>query len=325
MSKVECLLCPKRCELVEGQRGDCKVRLNLEGKLKTLVYGKVCAAHVDPIEKKPLSHVLPSSRAFSIATAGCNLHCKFCQNWQISQREPEETENHDLTPEDVVNLARQYKCETIAYTYSEPVVFYEYMVDTARLAHQFGIRNVWVTAAFIEGKPLDELCNLIDAANIDLKSIRDRYYADVCYGRLKPVQDAIVKAANRGVWVELTNLIVPTLNDSDEDLTDLCRWIVNNVGVDVPLHFSRFHPMYQLENLPATPVETLIKAREIAIAEGINYVYIGNVPGRGASNTYCPNCRALLIERKGYYVALNRVGEDGRCDLCGHKIPGIWK
>ncbi|KPJ48587.1 radical SAM protein [candidate division TA06 bacterium DG_26] len=325
MSKVECLLCPKRCELVEGQRGDCKVRLNLEGKLKTLVYGKVCAAHIDPIEKKPLSHVLPSSRAFSIATAGCNLHCKFCQNWQISQREAEETENHDLSPEDVVNLARRNKCETIAYTYSEPIVFYEYMVDTARLAHQAGIRNVWVTAAFIEAKPLDELCNLIDAANIDLKSIRDEYYADICYGSLKPVQDAIVKAVKSGVWVELTNLIVPTLNDSDEDITDLCRWIVGNVGVDVPLHFSRFHPMYQLENLPATPVGTLIRAREIAVAESINYVYIGNVPGTEAGNTYCPNCKSLIIERQGYYVALNRVGQDGRCNLCGHKIPGIWK
>ncbi|MFQ5906287.1 MAG: AmmeMemoRadiSam system radical SAM enzyme [bacterium] len=325
MKKVECLLCPKRCQLVEGQRGDCKVRLNLEGKLKTLVYGKVCAAHIDPIEKKPLSHVLPASRSFSIATAGCNLHCKFCQNWQISQREAEETENHDLTPENVVSLARQYACETIAYTYSEPVVFFEYMVDTARLAHEAGIRNVWVTAAFIERRPLDELCNWIDAANIDLKSIRDNYYSDVCYGRLKPVQEAIIRAVSSGVFVELTNLVIPTLNDSTEDIADLCKWIVDGVGVDVPLHFSRFHPMYQLTNLPATPVETLIKARRIAMSEGINYVYIGNVPDTEGSNTYCPICKSLLIERRGYYVVLNRIGEDGKCDVCGQGIPGIWK
>ncbi len=325
MSRVECLLCPKRCQLVEGQRGDCKVRLHLDGRLKTLVYGKVCAAHVDPIEKKPLLHVLPGSASFSIATAGCNLHCKFCQNWEISQREPEETSNHDLAPQDVVELAKRYGCKTIAYTYSEPIIFYEYMVDTARLAHDSGIRNVWVTAAFIEQKPLLELCTEIDAANIDLKSIREDYYANICYGRLKPVQDAIVTAVKRGVFVELTNLVVPTMNDSEEDLRDLCKWVVDSLGTQTPLHFSRFHPMYQLANLPPTPVETLVTARQIAEECGINYVYIGNVPGLKASDTHCPQCKALLIERQGYYVAQNKVGEEGRCGACGQTIPGIWK
>lgn len=325
MSKVECLLCPKRCQLVEGERGDCKVRLNLEGKLKTLVFGKVCAVHVDPIEKKPLSHVLPGTGSFSIATAGCNLHCKFCQNWEISQREPEETENYDMDPHDVVSLALRYGCRTIAYTYSEPIVFFEYMLETARLAHESGLRNVWVTAAFIEQEPLEELCNWIDAANIDLKSIRDDYYSQVCLGRVKPVLDAIVTAARKGVFVELTNLVVPTLNDSDGDLSELSRWIVNNLGRDVPLHFSRFHPTYQLANLPATPVETLVRARQIALAQGINYVYIGNVPATEANNTYCAKCNALLIEREGYRIVGNRVGEDGKCDICANPIPGIWK
>ena len=319
------MLCPKRCQLVEGERGDCKVRLNLEGKLKTLVHGKPCAVHVDPIEKKPLSHVLPGSGSFSIATAGCNLHCKFCQNWEISQREPEETSNFDLTPEDVVQLARRYGCKTIAYTYSEPIVFYEYMLETARLAHQTNIRNVWVTAGFIEQKPLQELCDWIDAANIDLKSIRDEYYSEVCFGRVRPVLDAIVTAKRKGVFVELTNLVVPTLNDSEEDITELCKWIVGNVGRDVPLHFSRFHPTYQLANLPPTPVGTLMRAREIALGQGVRHVYVGNVPDTKASHTYCPGCGSLLIKREGYRVVQNRVGEDGSCDLCGQRIPGIWK
>ena len=310
---------------MEGERGDCKVRINLEGKLKTLVYGKVCAFHVDPIEKKPLSHVLPGSGSFSVATAGCNLHCKFCQNWEISQREPEETNNHDMDPRETVRLAQHYGCKTIAYTYSEPIVFYEYMLETARLARQSDLRNVWVTAAFIEQKPLEELCQWIDAANIDLKSIRDEYYSQVCFGRLRPVLDAIVTAVKKGVFVELTNLLVPTLNDSEEEISELTRWIAENVGVEVPLHFSRFHPMYQLTNLPPTPVGTLVRAREIAMAQGLEYVYIGNIPDTEASHTHCPRCKSLLIERQGYRIVRNRVGEDGKCDSCGHKIPGIWK
>jgi pyruvate formate lyase activating enzyme len=325
MNRVECLLCPKRCQLVEGQRGDCRVRINLDGKLMSLIYGKVCAAHVDPIEKKPLFHVLPASKAFSIATAGCNLHCKFCQNWQISQREPEETGNQDLSPDEVVALARRYGCKTIAYTYSEAIIFFEYMIETAKRAREAGIRNVWVTAGFIEQRPLDELCNWIEAANIDLKSIRDRFYQDICFGRLKPVQDAIVKSISRGMWVEITNLIVPTLNDSDDDIRDLCKWMVGNVGVDVPMHFSRFFPMYQLENLPPTPAESLVRARKIALAEGMHYVYIGNIPDSDASNTYCPKCKALLIKREGYEIVLNKVGDDGKCEMCGNRIPGIWK
>jgi pyruvate formate lyase activating enzyme len=325
MNKVECLLCPKRCQLVEGERGDCKARLNLEGKLKTLVYGKACAVHVDPIEKKPLSHVLPGSGSLSIATAGCNLHCKFCQNWEISQREPEETTNFDLDPREVVQLARRYNCRTIAYTYSEPIVFYEYMLETARLAHEHGIRNVWVTAAFIEQEPLIELCDWMDAANIDLKSIRDEYYSEICYGRVKPVLDAIVTAVRKGVFVELTNLLVPTLNDSESDIADLSTWIVENVGPDIPLHFSRFHPTYQLTNLPPTPVATLQRARDIAMAQGVRYVYVGNVPDTKASHTYCPRCDSVLIEREGYRVVQNRVGQDGVCDVCGQSIPGIWK
>ena len=217
MNRVQCSLCPKRCILEEGERGDCRARINLHGALKTLVYGKVCAAHVDPIEKKPLYHFLPTTGSFSIATAGCNLHCKFCQNWSISQQDPEKTKNLDLTPEKVVNLAKEKKCSTIAYTYTEPIIFYEYMYDICKIAHKRGIRNVWVTAGFMNKEPLEELCGVMDGANIDLKSINEKYYREICSGELKPVLDTIITAKKRGVWIELTNLVVPTLNDTDEE------------------------------------------------------------------------------------------------------------
>ncbi len=321
--KVQCLLCPKKCILGEGQRSDCRVRLNLGGDLKTLIYGKVCAANVDPIEKKPLYHFQPSTWAFSIATAGCNLHCKFCQNWAISQQEPEKTRNLDLYPAKVVNLAMERNCASIAYTYSEPVIFFEYMIDTCRLAHQKGVRNVWVTAGFINQEPLRELCRELDGANIDLKSINEWYYREVCNAELKPVLETIVMARKNGVWVELTNLVVPTLNDTEDDFKRLSRWIKENAGTEVPLHFSRFWPMYKLQNLPPTRVEKLNQAREIAMAEGLKYVYIGNVPGNPGSNTYCPECRKVVIKRVGYQTDASNL-EKGNCRFCGQPIRGIW-
>ena len=320
---VECLLCKKRCVLVEGQRGDCRVRINLNGKLMTLVYGKPCAVHVDPIEKKPLFHFLPATGAFSIATAGCNLHCKFCQNWQISQRPPEETQNYDLPPEKVVEAALHYNCRSIAYTYSEPAVFYEYVMDTAKMAQERGMRNVLVTAGYIDETPLRELCQYVDATNTDLKGFTEDYYREICGGELQPVLDGLRICKEEGVWVEMTNLVIPTLNDDMDRIGEMCRWIVENLGEDQVLHFSRFHPMYQLKNLPPTPAETLEEARRVAIEAGLNYVYIGNVPGHEGENTYCPNCKRLLVKRVGFSVVSYNLVEES-CKFCGHKIAGVW-
>lgn len=320
---IQCTLCKKLCQIYEGQRGDCRVRINLGGKLQTLVYGKPCAVHIDPIEKKPLFHVLPSSTAFSIATAGCNLHCKYCQNWEISQVEPERARNIDMSPQEVLAGALKYGSRSIAYTYSEPTVFFEYMVDTARLAKANNILNLWITAGFINPEPLEELCTVIDAANVDLKGITEDFYKNVCGGELAPVQETLKTLKAKGVWQELTNLIVPTLNDDTKDIEKLIDWCLENLGADVPLHFSRFWPMHKLKNLPPTPVETLTKAYEIAISKGLHYVYVGNVPGHKGNNTYCPVCKRLLIKRVGYSIFENNVVQ-GKCKFCDNVIPGIW-
>ncbi|MEE8317591.1 MAG: AmmeMemoRadiSam system radical SAM enzyme [Candidatus Omnitrophota bacterium] len=324
MTKVKCLLCPTGCELNNGERGDCRARMNIDGKLQTLVYGKPCSVHVDPIEKKPLFHYLPGTGSFSIATAGCNLRCMYCQNWEISQREPEHTRNIDLLPEEVVKQAINTNCRTIACTYSEPVIFFEYAADTARLAHRNGLLNVWVTAAYINPEPLKEAVTFVDAANIDLKGITDKFYNRMSGGKLQPVLNAIKTMKEAGVWVELTNLVVPTYNDTREDFSRLCDWVVENVGVEVPVHFSRFWPMFQLKNLPPTPIEVLTRARDIAMSKGIHYAYVGNVPGHDGNNTYCPVCRNIVIKRRGYMILeYNIVG--GKCRFCSHAIPGRWE
>lgn len=323
MAIVECRLCPRRCRIANGGRGDCRVRVNLDGTLYTLVYGKPCAANVDPIEKKPLYHVLPGTSSFSIATAGCNGHCKFCQNWQISQRPPEETRNYDMPPEKVVAITIQNKCDSISYTYTDPVIFYEYAIDTCRLAKKHALRNVLVTAGYIETEPLVELCAVADAANVDLKGITEKFYRDICSLGLKEVQRAIVTMKKHGVWVELTNLVIPTLNDSERDIRKLCRWVADNLGADTPVHFSRFWPMYQLQNLPPTPLETLSRAYDIARAEGIRFVYVGNVPGHHGNNTYCPHDGKVLIRRRGYIISENNI-VDGKCGFCQRPVPGIW-
>jgi len=321
---IECQLCPRACQLTEGQRGDCRVRIHLDGKLQTLVYGNPCSVHVDPIEKKPLFHVLPQTGTFSIATAGCNLHCKFCQNWQISQRPPEETHNYDLPPERVVEEALKAKVQSISFTYSDPIIFYEYTYDTARLAHQKNLLNIWVTAGYINEKPLLDICPHIDAANVDLKGITEEYYRKMSSATLAPVLKAIKIMRREGVWVELTNLVVPTWNDKQKDIRDLCRWVLDNVGPDVPLHFSRFWPQHQLKNLPPTPPETMTMAWDIAKQEGVHYAYVGNVPGHPGNNTYCPKDNKLLIQRIGYQILQNNV-VNGKCGFCQTKIPGIWK
>ena len=320
---VMCLLCPHQCVLKNGQRSFCRVREPKDGKLYSLVYELVCSAHVDPIEKKPMYHMLPGSRSFSIATAGCNLRCKFCQNWQISQEFPENTFNTYLSSRDVVNTAIKERCRSIAYTYSEPTIFYEYMFDSAKKARARGIKNIWVTGGFINPEPLENLCTVMDGANIDLKGFSDKYLREVCNGRLDPLLETIKTAKNKGVWVEITNLIVPTLNDDKGMIKDMCAWIRENLGADTPLHFSRFWPMYKLKNLPPTPLETLKAAKKIAEETGLNYVYIGNVPEEKAGNTHCPNCRKILINRAGYFVLENNI-VNSKCRFCGFKIAGIW-
>ncbi len=321
---VRCILCPHHCILGPNQRSFCRVRECRDGKLYTLVYELACAIHIDPIEKKPLYHMLPASRTFSIATAGCNSRCKFCQNWQISQARPEETNNIRLTCKDIVAKAIDAGCKSIAYTYSEPNVFYEYMIETAKIAKPKGIKNISVTGGLINPDPLRQLAKYVEAANIDFKAFDDDYLRNICAQNLKTITETIKISKDSGMWIELTNLIVPTLNDDFEKIKKMALWIKRNVGKDVPLHFSRFWPMYKLKNLPPTPVSTLERAREIALNAGLEYVYIGNVPGHEGNNTYCPSCKSLIIERKGYLITSMKVA-NSKCSFCGHHIPGIWQ
>jgi pyruvate formate lyase activating enzyme len=322
---VRCLLCPNQCMLSNGQRGFCRVREPVDGKLYSLVYELVCSAHVDPIEKKPMYHMLPGSQSFSIATAGCNSRCKNCQNWTISQRPPEETTNNRLTIQNLVASASANGCRSIAYTYTEPVVFYEYMMDASRLAKEEGIYNVMVTGGKINPKPAKELAKYVDASNFDLKGFDNNFLRENCAQDLDNILQALSIMKQEGIWVEITNLIVPTLNDSMDDIRRMVKWIKSNLGADVPLHFSRFWPQYKLRSLYPTPLETLKRARDIAMEEGLHYVYLGNVPESSASNTVCPKCKKVVIERIGYRVLKNNVSSDGKCVFCGNKIPGIWK
>ncbi|MFH1394849.1 MAG: AmmeMemoRadiSam system radical SAM enzyme [Candidatus Omnitrophota bacterium] len=321
---VRCLLCPNECMLSNGARGFCRVREPINGKLYTLVYELICSAHVDPIEKKPLFHVLPGSKSFSIATAGCNSRCKFCQNWTISQRPPEETVNQVLTNMNLTLTAKQNDCASIAYTYTEPIVFYEYVLDAGRIAKENGLLNILVTGGKINAEPLKKLCQVASAANVDLKSFNNKYMKEVCAQDLDNILQTLTILRQRGVWVEITNLIVPTLNDNMDDIRRMVKWIKSNLGPDVPMHFSRFWPQYKLRSLYPTPVETLKQAREMAMAEGLNYVYVGNVPEEDTESTICPNCKNKVIKRIGYKIIQNNVSSNGKCKFCGHEIAGIW-
>jgi len=288
-----------------------------------MVYGNPCAVQVDPIEKKPFYHFLPTSAAFSIATAGCNLRCLYCQNWTISQFPPEETDNVDLPPEGVVRAAVRSNAPVIAYTYSEPTAFYEYMLATARLAREAGLRSVVISAGFINPEPLRELCQTVDAIKIDLKGYDQDFYRKVCSAELEPVLEAIRTIHRAGVHLEIVNLVVPTLNDQLDQLRALARWLTREISPDVPLHFSRFMPQYKLANLPPTPVETLEKARQIALEEGMRFVYVGNVPGHPGDNTYCPACSKPIIVRQGFAVTEYQL-KGNKCAYCGEPIPGVW-
>lgn len=322
---VQCELCPFRCFLPEGSRGICRVRMNVAGRLKTLVYGQPVSVHIDPIEKKPVYHILPGSNIYSLATVGCNLKCSFCQNWEISQAYPEQAKagGQIMTPEQVVEGAITSNCDSIAYTYSEPVVFYEYVLDIARLAKEKGLKNVLVSAGYINREPLRKLAPYFDVIKIDLKGFNEQFYRKVVGGQLKYVLETLKELHRLEVLTEVVNLVVPGLNDDLQEIARMCKWIYDNLGPDTPLFFSRFSSQYKLGNLPATPIETLEKARKIAMDAGLRFVYIGNVPGHSGENTYCPGCGKILIHRYGYAVLENNI-KSGRCVSCGKEIPGIW-
>jgi len=322
--KVRCKLCPRGCTVSDKQRGYCRVRENRGGRYYSLVYGRPCALHTDPIEKKPFFHVYPGSKAFSIATVGCDMACKFCQNWDISQASPEDVKPSYQSPEAIAAAARKSGARTIAYTYTEPVVFAEYVHDCAAAGRKAGIESVMVSNGFITNEALKSLLPVLKAVKIDLKSFTQSFYADICEGQLQPVLDTLKRLSDSGVWYEIVVLLIPTLNDSTDEIKRMAAWIVKDLGPDVPLHFSRYHPMYKIKNIPPTPSDTLRRARQIAVAEGCRFVYIGNVPGEEAQNTVCPYCQAMLIRRYEYRILENNIVK-GACKACGKTIAGVWE
>ena len=323
--KVQCQLCPRHCLLSPGQRGICGVRENKDGELVTYGYGNPVALHIDPIEKKPFFHVWPGAKAFSVAIAGCNMRCLFCQNWQISQSRPDDVYGFILLPNELVDLARQYHTKWLVYTYTEPTVFYEYMYESAVLAKRSGLFTAMHTCGYINPEPLRQLLPYIDAINVDLKGFSEEFYNQMgLMASLKPVLETLKLIRQSGTWLEITNLVIPGFNDNPDEVKKMCEWIVKNLGPDVPLHFSRFFPCHKLTSAPPTPISTLERCVEIAHQSGLKFVYIGNVPGHKWENTYCPHCGALLIKRIGYTVVFNKI-KDGHCPFCGEKIPGIWR
>jgi pyruvate formate lyase activating enzyme len=322
-NKVKCGLCPRECEVADVERGYCGVRENQGGKYQTLVYGALCSANLDPIEKKPLFHYMPGSTAFSVATAGCNIECKFCQNWQISQFRPEQVDSVLVPPDKLVAACQSRSSPTIAYTYNEPVIAYEYVCDSAELARKAGVGSVIISNGFIQEKPLRELCRHLTGVKIDLKAFTEKFYAEQCAGKLAPVLKTLEVLKDTGIWFELVILIIPTLNDSPVEVRQMSQWVVRTLGPDVPMHFTRFHPTYRLTNLPKTPLPTIEKCRQIAMDAGVHYAYAGNVPMHEGENTYCHKCRTELIRRVGYQIDANQI-KGGKCPKCGTAIPGVW-
>jgi len=320
---IECNLCPNQCRIPDGERGLCRVRKNIGGKCYSLVYGNPCVINLDPIEKKPFLHVLPGTNSLSIATAGCNFDCKFCQNWEISQAFPEEVYSYDVPPEIVVKKAMEIGARSIAYSYVEPTIFFEYMYDIACIAKDSGLMNVMHTNGYINKSPLKKLCKVMDAAQVDLKGFTELFYDELCGGGLTPVLETLKTIIQEKVHLEITNLVIPTKNDDISEIRKMCIWIKKELGASIPIHFNRFYPLHKLERLPSTPVLTLEKAREVAISSGLEYVYIGNIPGHEAWNTFCPECGRIVIKRSGYMLE-EMLLQEGSCVYCGRRIPGIW-
>jgi len=320
---VRCLLCPRECVVAEVERGYCGVRENRGGDYKTLVYGALCSVNIDPIEKKPLYHYLPGTTALSVATAGCNLECKFCQNWRISQYRPEQVDALEIPPANLVRIARARGSPTLAFTYSEPVVFYEYMHDAAAEGRRQGVGSVMISNGYIRADPMRRLCRHLTGVKVDLKAFTETFYAQQCAGHLKPVLETLEVLAEVGIHTEVVVLIIPTQNDSPAEVREMARWLLKTFGPDVPLHFSRFHPTYRLRNLPPTPVATLERARKVAMDQGLRFVYVGNVPLHEGNHTYCPGCGKVVIRRIGYRTDASGL-RGGACRWCGRAIPGVW-
>lgn len=322
-NKAQCFLCPRNCVIPDGETGFCGVRQNNKGKLYSLVYGKTTGIQIDPIEKKPLYHFLPGSAAFSVGTVGCNLVCQHCQNWATSQSKPGNWHSYDITPEEIVQKAKQENCESIAYTYNEPTIFGEFVLDTAKLARKKGIKNVLVTNGFTGDDARLDFCKYIDAANVDLKAFDNEFYKKYSGAWLEPVLESLKIYKRKKVWTEATNLIIPKLNDSMEKIKEMAAWIKDNIGTDIPLHFSAFYPAYKLQDMPPTSAATLLEARKIAMSCGLKYVYIGNVATADEENTFCPKCGKIIIERANFTILQNNI-KQGKCE-CGEKIQGVWE
>jgi pyruvate formate lyase activating enzyme len=322
---VRCRLCARECVVKDGERGMCHARINDGGHLKSLVYGRPGAIHLDPIEKKPFYHFLPGSTAFSLGTTGCPLRCKFCQNWELSQARPEDYDIAYTPPERIVQGAVERSAPIIAFTYNEPTVFIEYLTDIAQRAHARKKACVLVSCGFMQEEPLRDMCDgLLDAVKIDLKGFSPDFYRTVCQAELEPVLRSIKQVSRSGVHLEIVNLVVPSLNDSEKMLRELAKWVVGELGPDVPVHFTRFHPDYRLLNLSPTPISTLERAYDVARAEGLHYPFVGNVPGHPGNNTYCPRCGKVVIARSGFFVTKISL-RDGCCEFCGEPIAGVWK
>jgi len=323
-NRVRCLLCPHYCIIPEGVRGLCRVRENHAGILYTLVYGKPVAIGVDPIEKAPFNHFHPGHRRRTIATVGCNMRCKHCQNWTISQREFEQVRHHRRSPHEIIAGVKRAGLNSVSFTYTEPTVFFEYMYDIAELAQVHGMKTTLVTNGFISPEPLRALLQHMDAVRVDLKAFTEEFYREISGAALAPVLNTLKIIQEEGVWLEIINLIIPTLNDCPEEIRAMHEWILGNLGPDVPLHLKRFFPAFRMTHLPPTPVETLEMAHRIAGEVGLNFVTIGNLPGHRYDSTFCPNCGERLIHRVGMSVLANNIVE-GRCRFCGEEIPGVWE
>jgi pyruvate formate lyase activating enzyme len=321
---VHCHLCPHNCVIAEGKAGICRVRQNIKGRLYSLVYARPISAHIDPIEKKPLFHFMPGTNTYSFGTVGCNLKCEHCQNFEISQASPKDFPVPEVKPEDIVKRAKAAGCQSISYTYTEPTIFYEYVLETAILAKEEDIKSVMVSNGYINEKPAQELYKFIDATNIDLKGFNEDFYQKVCGAKLENVLAALKAIKKAGTWIELTNLIIPGKNDDMEEIKKMCEWIVVELGDTTPLHFSRFFPMYKMKNVPQTPEKTLLKAKEIAEKAGLKFVYVGNIITEKGENTYCPKCKKLLVARSGFGIVSNNIRE-GKCIYCKEKIAGVWE
>jgi pyruvate formate lyase activating enzyme len=322
-NRVHCFLCPRHCHIHEGQSGFCFIRVNRGGKLYSLGYGSPAALQIDPIEKKPLNHFLPGTRVFSMGTAGCNMGCFFCQNWDISKSRHDQVHSQQLAPEEVPLLARKHNCRSLAFTYNEPTIWGEYVIDICRAAKQYGLKTVMVTNGYVTREAFHDIYDHIDAANVDLKAFTENFYGKITLTHLQPVLETLQWLRNEtNVWFEITNLMIPTLNDDPSETRRLADWILEHLGPDVPLHFTAFHPDFKLQDKPRTPPETLHRAREIALEAGLHYVYEGNIYSDGA-NTNCPGCSAILIRRSWHTVEANEL-RNGSCPQCGYRVVGVW-